>query len=372
VDIVIPVYNEQHVLERSVRRLYGYLRTELPFTWRIVIADNASVDGTPAVARALAQELPEVDVLHLERKGRGRALRAAWSASSARVVCYMDVDLSTDLHCLLPLLSPLLSGHSEVSIGSRLTRGARVTRGPKRELISRGYNALLHLLLRVRFSDAQCGFKAVRADVLGELLADVRDEEWFFDTELLVLAERRGLRVHEVPVDWTDDPDSRVDIAATALADLRGVARLLLAPALARFILIGLASTLAYALLYLGLKPALGSGAANGASLALTAIANTAANRRFTFGLRGREGRARQYGAGALVYLLALGLTSGALGVLHQLDPQPGSAVEVAVLVAASIAATLTRYLALKAWVFAPPDRVRHPFARRRAHPAAD
>jgi len=228
VEIVIPVYNERLALEGSIRRLHGFLTATFPFSWRIVIADNASTDDTLAIARRLTYELEGVEAIHLLAKGRGRALRAAWSQSPAQVVCYMDVDLSTDLSALLPLVAPLLSGHSDVAIGTRLARGARVDRCLKRELISRAYNRILRLALRARFSDAQCGFKAVRADAVPDLLADVRDEEWFFDTELLVLAQRRGLRIHEVPVDWVEDTDSRVDIVSTALADLRGVARLAL------------------------------------------------------------------------------------------------------------------------------------------------
>ncbi len=234
VEIVIPVYNEERALAATVRRLHDFLSDQMPFSWQITIADNASTDRTPYIAQALARELERVGVVRLEEKGRGRALRLAWSASTARVVAYMDVDLSTDLRALLPLLAPLLSGHSQVAIGSRLARGSNVVRGAKRELISRTYNLILRTLLRAKFSDAQCGFKAVRADVLEELLAEVHDEGWFFDTELLVLAQRRGMRIHEVAVDWTDDPDSRVDIVDTALADLRGVARLALAVPLAR------------------------------------------------------------------------------------------------------------------------------------------
>jgi len=227
VEIVVPVYNERLAVEASVRRLHGFLTATFPFSWRIVIADNASTDDTLAIARRLSYELRGVEVLHLPAKGRGRALRAAWSASDAGAVAYMDVDLSTDLAGLLPLVAPLLSGHSDLAIGTRLGRGARVERCRRRELISRAYNRLLRLVLRARFSDAQCGFKALRADAVTELLSDVRDEEWFFDTELLVLAQRRGLRIHEVPVDWVEDTDSRVDVVRTALADLRGVARLL-------------------------------------------------------------------------------------------------------------------------------------------------
>src|SRR5688572_3043047 len=278
IEIVIPVYNEAAGLERSVRRLHRFLTDGFPFSWRIVIADNASVDATPEIAAKLAYSLPRVSHLRLDRKGRGRALRAVWKASDARVVTYMDVDLSTDLRGLLPLVAPLMSGHSDLAIGTRLAHGSRVVRGPKREFISRGYNRILHTVLRARFSDAQCGFKAVRRDALENLLDDVKDESWFFDTELLVLAQRRGLRIHEVPVDWVDDPDSRVDIIRTAAADLKGVARLLADGPVARFMGIGVLSTLAYAVLFVALRPLLGAAGANATALALTAVANTAAN----------------------------------------------------------------------------------------------
>ncbi|HET8980353.1 MAG TPA: dolichyl-phosphate beta-glucosyltransferase [Solirubrobacteraceae bacterium] len=228
-EVVVPVHNEEASLQASVRRLHRFLGDELPHVWRIVIADNASTDGTLRLARALAGELDHVDVLHLDAKGRGRALRAAWGRSDADVLCYMDVDLSTDLRALLPLVAPLVSGHSEIAIGSRLAPGSRVVRGAKREFISRSYNRLLRWTLRTRFTDAQCGFKAIRADAARQLLPEIEDEHWFFDTELLVLAQRHGMRIHEVAVDWVDDPDSRVDIVPTALADLRGVLRLRLA-----------------------------------------------------------------------------------------------------------------------------------------------
>jgi putative flippase GtrA len=303
-------------------------------------------------------ELDHVTVLHLDRKGRGRALRAAWTASNADVLCYMDVDLSTDLRALLPLVSPLVCGHSEVAIGSRLAPGARVVRGAKREVISRCYNRLLRGALRARFSDAQCGFKAIRADAARRLLPDVEDQGWFFDTELLILAQRRGMRIHEVAVDWIDDPDSRVNIVSTALTDLRGVARLLLQRPVARFLAIGVVSTLAYALLYLVLRGPLGAAGANALALALTAVANTQANRRFTFRIRGRAGLVRQHAAGAVVYLIALGLTAGALDVLNRVDAHPSRLLEVIVLVAATTVATLTRYVALRSWVFARHRRI--------------
>jgi glycosyltransferase involved in cell wall biosynthesis len=361
VEIVVPVYNEAAGLEHSIRRLHRFLSDGFPFTWRIVIADNASVDATPEIARRLALTLPSVRHLRLERKGRGRALRAAWSASAAQVVTYMDVDLSTDLRGLLPLVAPLMSGHSDLAIGTRLAHGSRVVRGPKREFISRGYNRILRTVLRAKFSDAQCGFKAVRRDALENLLGDVVDEGWFFDTELLVLAQRRGLRIHEVPVDWVDDPDSRVDIVHTAITDLKGVARLLAGGPIATFMGIGVLSTIAYALLYLGLAPVLGALGANAAALAITAVANTAANRRLTFGVKGREDLARHHVRGALVFVLTLALTNGALAVLHGLDPDPARWVQLTVLVAASLTATVTRYVAMRTWVFSRARRALRP-----------
>jgi glycosyltransferase involved in cell wall biosynthesis len=201
-DVVIPVYNEQTDLPGCIRRLHAHLTRAFPYTFRITVADNASTDRTLAVAHELARELPRVLVVHLPQKGRGRALADVWSTSDAPVLAYMDVDLSTDLAGLLPLVAPLISGHFDVAIGSRLARGARVVRGPQREFISRCYNLILRTVLQVRFSDAQCGFKAVRRDAAEQLLPLVEDTGWFFDTELLV---RAGLRIHEVPVDWVDD-----------------------------------------------------------------------------------------------------------------------------------------------------------------------
>ena len=232
-DVVVPVHNEETDLEPCLRRLHAHLR-ELPYPFRITVAENASTDGTATVAARVAAELPGVEVLVLPEAGRGRALRTAWLRSDAPVLVYMDVDLSTDLAALLPLVAPLISGHSDLAIGTRLSRSSRVVRGVKREVISRGYNLLLRRTLATSLSDAQCGFKAIRGDVARRLLPLVEDAGWFFDTELLVLAERAGLRIHEVPVDWIDDPDSRVDIVATARADLAGIARMLRAFATGR------------------------------------------------------------------------------------------------------------------------------------------
>ena len=226
-DVVIPVYNEEFDLPRSVARLHDYLTDQVPMSFRITVADNASTDDTAQIADRLATRYPQVRAVHLPQKGRGRAIKQVWLDSDADVLVYMDVDLSTDLSALLPLVAPLVSGHSDLAIGTRRHRGSRVIRGPKREIISHCYNLILRGTLATRFSDAQCGFKAIRASVADDLLPLVQDNNWFFDTELLVIAQRAGLRIHEVPVDWTDDPDSRVDIVATAKEDLAGVVRLI-------------------------------------------------------------------------------------------------------------------------------------------------
>ena len=383
VEIVIPVYNEENELEASVQRLHAYLTERFPLSWLVTIADNASTDRTWGIACRLANELDGVQALHLDQKGRGRALRSAWLASTARVVAYMDVDLSTDLDALLPLVAPLVSGHSEVAIGTRLASAAHVVRGPKREFISRVYNLLLKVVLRSGVSDAQCGFKAVRADVARELLPMVEDDGWFFDTELLALAEHNGLRVHEVPVDWIDDADSRVDVLSTATDDLRGVWRMIgrfargdasvrsaaprhrravqvradpLAEQLVRFASIGVVSTIVFALLFAALAGPIGVIAADIVSLGVCSVANTAANRRLTFALRGRAGRARHYAAGMALAALPLVLT---LLTLLALDAAGVTSLGLLLvgLTAANALATLARFVLLREWVFVPRVR---------------
>jgi len=388
VDVVVPVRNEERDLVPSIRRLVAYLRESFPFTARVTIADNGSTDATWALATGLARELSEVRAVHMELPGRGRALRAIWSVSDADVLAYMDVDLSTDLNALLPLVAPLLSGHSDLAIGTRLARGSRVIRGPKRELISRSYNVLLRTLMGARFSDAQCGFKAIRRDQARALLPLTQDTGWFFDTELLMLAERAGLRIHEVPVDWIDDLDSRVDIIGTALADLRGMARLgtgfargtIQVPQLrgaslpgrrngaepaessmplqiASFTVIGVGSTIAYLGLYLLLRGSMPTQAANLISLLLTAVANTAANRRLTFGISGRPNVARHQFKGLLTFGIGLALTAGALAVLDAGSPRHGRGTEILVLFGANLVAAVLRFALYRTWVFGRSKR---------------
>ncbi|MEU9178180.1 bifunctional glycosyltransferase family 2/GtrA family protein [Streptomyces sp. NPDC048550] len=394
-DVVIPVFNEEQDLGPCVRRLHDHLTRTFPYPFRITIADNASTDRTPEVAAGLAATVDGVRSTRLEEKGRGRALRTVWSRSEAPVLAYMDVDLSTDLNALLPLVAPLISGHSDLAIGTRLARSSRVVRGAKREFVSRAYNLLLRSSLAARFSDAQCGFKAIRREVAERLLPLVEDSGWFFDTEMLVLAERAGLRIHEVPVDWVDDPASTVHIVNTATEDLKGmwrVGRALavgalpldrlsrpfgddprdrsalpgvprgLARQLLGFCVIGVLSTLAYLALYSLFRLGAGPQLANAGALLVSAVANTAANRRLTFGVRGRDRAVRHQAQGLVVFGVGLALTSGSLAALGAATAAPSHSTELAVLITANLAATVLRFLLFRAWVF--PER--------RATPAKD
>ena len=378
VEIVVPVRNEENDLGPNIRRLRYFLDTAFPFDAEVCIADNGSTDATFEIGTLLSTELPGVRIVRIDLPGRGRALKQVWSESRADVLAYMDVDLSTNLNALLPLVAPLMAGHSDVAIGTRLVHGSRVVRRPKREFISRTYNLLLRATLGTRFSDAQCGFKAIRADVAHQLLPLVEDTSWFFDTELLVLAERAGLRIHEVPVDWIDDLDSRVAIAKTVTDDLRGILRLsrtasslplegvrgafgrpriadprtALAARILRFAFVGVISTLAYILLYLVLRQAMPAQFANLLALLITAVGNTALNRRITFGVRGVENRTRHHLRGLLTFFIGWSLTASSLWLLHTAVAAPAQSVEIIVLTAANLAATVVRFSLFQAWVF--------------------
>ena len=413
VDIVVPVHNEEEQLATSVTALHSYLDTSFPFPAAITIADNASVDGTWAIASELATSLDRVRAIRLDRKGRGRALRTAWSTSTAEVVAYMDVDLATGLDALLPLVAPLLSGHSDVAIGSRLASGAHVVRRTKREFISRGYNLLVRTALRSGCTDAQCGFKAMRREAAMALLPLVADDEWFFDTEVLVTAHRIGLRIHEVPVDWVDDLDSRVDIVHTAVDDLRGVVRMLGptsrsrtknarvepgAPPLAlvagpeaydgaasgaaadgltrsghkldgaqgeageeevfsdellRFAGVGMVSTVAYAALFGALQPRLGSYVANTVAVGACSLGNTAAHRGMAGGAAHGLDRPRRVAVGSTLFGVSLGFSTAALATTRAAG-LTSLAPQLAAVTVANMGAAVIRFAILRSWVFRP------------------
>ena len=225
VDVVVPVYNEEAALATSILRLHQFLQDSLSNPWRITIADNASTDATRSIGEMLVQQYPNINLLHLPQKGRGRALRRAWLDSPSDFVSYMDVDLSTDLTHFPELIQALESGY-HIAVGSRLSRESRVTRGLKRELVSRSYNLLIKAMFFTPFPDAQCGFKALTQPAARAIVPSIKNDNWFFDTELLLIAVKGGYRIKSVPVKWDDDPGSTVDVFRTATEDLKGLLRL--------------------------------------------------------------------------------------------------------------------------------------------------
>jgi glycosyltransferase involved in cell wall biosynthesis len=228
VDVVVPVYNEEHALPRTIPKLRGFLSEPgFAYSWRIVIADNASVDGTPEVGRRLADEYgDQVEYVRIEAKGRGRALKQTWLESPMEIVSYMDVDLSTDLEAFPALIRAIAEEGYDIAIGSRLSRGSHVKRSLGRRVLTSGYNLIIKAMFSTRFSDAQCGFKAASREAAQRVVPLVEDNDWFFDTELLILAEKLGCRVKDIPVAWDEDKDTRVNVIATITEDLRGLLRL--------------------------------------------------------------------------------------------------------------------------------------------------
>ncbi|MBB0242803.1 glycosyltransferase [Streptomyces alkaliphilus] len=386
IEIVVPAHNEERALPGCLRTLHARLRDELPYPWHITVVDNASTDRTLEVARELAAELPRVRVVHLDRKGKGLAVRTVWGSSEADIVAYMDVDLSTGLDGFLPLIAPLVSGHSDLAIGSRLAPGARTLRGLRREFVSRSYNALIRFTHGVRFSDGQCGFKAARTRVIRPLLEVARDDRFFFDTELLLLADHNGLRVHEVAVDWVEDVDTRVNIMGTAMRNVLGLWRMARLKATGRaraavtprpgpvaehpnavlrpraergvltrevgyFLAIGLASTIGHALLYWLLRFWWSPPAANLVALVALTVLNTEAHRRLTF--RGAPaGPVRAHVGSVVLFVLGYAMTTSAVLCFRHLADEPSHLAEVVTLAAASAVVTVVRFLALKLVVF--------------------
>ncbi|GAA2678358.1 MULTISPECIES: glycosyltransferase [Actinosynnema] len=393
VDVVVPVHDEERALPGCVAVLHAYFTEHLPFDWTITVADSGSTDRTRAIALELAEALPRVRVVCLDRRGKGSAVRAAWISSTAAVVAYMDVDLSTGLDALVPLLAALAVGHSDLAIGSRLVPGARTVRGARRELISRGYNTLLRLTHKTRFLDAQCGFKAARSDVVRPLLRHVEDDAWFFDTELLLLAEHNGLRVLELPVDWVEDVDSRVRVTRTAAANVRGLARIALARlsgaayvaglpprpapapthpdavlggqasrlrALLLFCVIGFAATATTVVLYTAFRTWWPPLPANLAAVALSALLTTSAHQRST-----SLGRSRSPLQALLVFLLYCAFTSGSLLALTAFAARASRWAEIAVLLVASAVGAVGRFALLNT-AFRRPGRGRVHVPRQR------
>ncbi len=225
IDVIIPVYNEQEALPQNIPVLHRFLKENVRPPWTITIADNGSTDNTMSVASALAKQYAEVRVVHLDQKGRGRALRKTMLESPADIVSYMDVDLSTGLEAFPLLIKAVEEGYG-IAMGSRLMPGAKVQRCLKREFVSRIYNILIKVMFFTRFYDAQCGFKAISREVVQQIVPLVENQNWFFDTELLLFALKKGHRIKEIPVVWAEDPGTTVHVGKTATEDLKGLLRM--------------------------------------------------------------------------------------------------------------------------------------------------
>ena len=229
VDVVIPAYNEEQILECNTRILHDFLRTQCPVPWTISIVSNASTDDTVAIGTRLTQQLKNVRFTHIPDVGKARAIRHGWNASTASIVGFMDADLDTGLDAFLPCIQPILDGTAAMSIGNRYDKRSRVDRGAGRKLLSQGYNILIRAFFpSSRVQDAHCGFKFLRADVAQELLRKTRSNAWFFDTELLVHAQRAGYRIAQVPVQWVDDCErkSRVHVPRIIAEYMTNLAKL--------------------------------------------------------------------------------------------------------------------------------------------------
>jgi hypothetical protein len=377
-EIAIPIYNEEKVLAASIHRLRDHLNVHFPYPFVLTIADNGSTDGSWELATRLAGELPDVRAVQVPAKGRGGAIRHVWSRSEARVVAYMDVDLSIALDAFAPLVAAVMSGHSDLAVGTRYAQASFVDRSPKRAFFSRSYNYLLRNTLGARFSDAMCGFKAARTDVIQALLPAIEDNKWFFDTELLLFAQRRGLRIHEVPVVCIDDPDSSVHVVHDALDDLEGMARVsrrvvhgaqhlalprnvhqsrLPAPASRPapwFTGIWAACTVVYTLLYALLRDPLPALGANALALLLATFLNTAALRQFSFGVRGAADAIRPQLDAWVDLVIRLVLSSACIVVLNAAWPDVPAPTELAAVFAVVALSSVIRFLLLREGVADP------------------
>ena len=227
IDVVLPCYNEISILRSSVERTLQFFNSAPQYNWHLVIADNGSTDRTDELGKTLAEKNDQVSIISIPEKGRGHALHQAWTTSSADIVTYMDVDLSTRIEHLLDLVQLIDRSNCEVAIGTRLSKQSKTKRSLKREITSQGYVFLIRLFFpSLSITDAQCGFKALKRTTAEVIVPKIKNREWFFDTELLIIAHKEKIGICELPVEWTEDPDSKVNILKTAFEDIRGLIRM--------------------------------------------------------------------------------------------------------------------------------------------------
>jgi len=225
IDIVIPAYNEEQILEKNVDKLISFLKDNFGYkNYKVIIVDNGSTDNTFAISQKLEKRYSKVTCLHLNQKGRGNALKKVWLESEADVVSYMDADLSTDLEAIPELVNSIIIDGYDIAVGSRLLPTSRVKRSLLRKSLSYIYNILIKNIFGFKeLSDAQCGFKALNKKVIKNVLPEVKNQNWFFDTELLILAQKNGFKIKYIPINWKDRPKTRVKIMDTIFEDIAGI-----------------------------------------------------------------------------------------------------------------------------------------------------
>jgi len=230
IDIVIPVYNEAPILRKNVSRVVSFLELDSAYKdYKVIIVDNGSRDKTFEIAQELAVQYAKVNVIHLNQKGRGRALRKAWQESEADIVSYMDADLSTDLEAMHKLFNAIIIDGYDIAVGFRLSSVFRVKRTLVRSFLSYGYNLLIKIIWRIKeLPDVQCGFKALTKNAADAIVPKIENQNWFFDTELLILAYRRRCKIKFIPVKWEERLNGKVKILDTVFEDIVGIVKLLI------------------------------------------------------------------------------------------------------------------------------------------------
>lgn len=352
--LVIPIYNEEKIIENTVRETIKYLNENTKYSYILVVADNASTDSSPEIVKNLQKEIPFLEYVRLPKKGRGLALHTVWKDFNAEVVAYMDADLSSPLTSLPNIIDPILNNESDVTFGSRLLPpGQAINRKGKRELTSQGYNFLLQFILGATFKDAQCGFKAISKEKFNQVEEEIKNQNWFYDTELLLISQYKGLRLKEVPITWVDDPDSSVKVFKTIVENLKEMGRVYFTYRpesvfikLFKFAIIGVLSTVGTALLFFLLRFVLDPQLANIVSLSTATILNTIANKRFAFKNKTKDPWGKTIIISAISFLLFWIPTAGSLWLLHNFfGVEDNYALETFIVMVASFFGTLMKFI---------------------------
>jgi len=229
--VVLPARNEELIIRDNVLRLYEYMQGAFPNDdWKIVVSDNNSSDRTAEIVKELAEKHARIEYLLVTVVGKGAAVKNAWEKYSSDVYMFMDSDLATDIHGIPMLVEPLRLETSDIACGSRFLRESAVERSLIRRVTSFGYRLVVKLLLSIKVRDLPCGFKAINEKAKKALLSKIESDGWFFDSELIILGEKLGLRVQEIPVRWREPIEtgrkSKVKIISLSIEYVKEVVKI--------------------------------------------------------------------------------------------------------------------------------------------------